>query len=194
MPDPSDPQARRAGELRPAHAHTPQTTSERPRIPLSEFCLQRGVPGTITVPVRMDEKQAHMKAHENSGGIATHFDGLCKHLGDISRLLEVHALVSTRVNGRSTALQVLNRSAVVLLAACWEAYIEDLAVSSFDWLLSQCNEPTSFPAKVRARATSVLREDKNELAVWALAGGGWRVVLEKHRDAAVAGTNAKPKV
>jgi len=86
------------------------------------------------------------------------------------------------------ALQVLNSSAVVLLTACWEAFVEDLALASFDWLLAECTDARIFPKKVRARASAALRDDKNELAVWALAGDGWRSVLAQHRDELVNST------
>ena len=113
---------------------------------------------------------------------AIHLRHLQKNLEDISKLLEIHALVASTVSGRANSLQVINKSSIVLLTACWEAFIEDLATSSFDWLLSQCREPTSFPAKVRTRASSNIRQDKNELAVWELAGNGWKNVLRSHRD------------
>jgi hypothetical protein len=116
---------------------------------------------------------------------AAHLANLQKNLEDISKLLEVHALVSSTVSGRANSLQVLNRSAIVLMTSCWEAFIEDLATSSFDWLLAQCQEPKLFPAKVRARASTSLRVDKNELAVWELAGDGWRRILLQHRDESI---------
>jgi hypothetical protein len=112
----------------------------------------------------------------------SHVAAFERNLGDVTRLLEVHSLVAGRVAGRASALQVLNRSAVVLLAACWEAFVEDLAIAAFDLLLTNCPEPSVFPRKVRAKATRAIRENKNELAIWALAGNGWRDVLTHHRD------------
>lgn len=117
-----------------------------------------------------------------------HITSFKRNLGDVIQLLNVHSLVARRVAGRATALQVLNRSAVVLLAACWEAYVEDLAVASFDWLLKNCPDPKLFPNKVRARATRLLREEKDELAIWALADGGWKSVLANHRDETIRTT------
>jgi hypothetical protein len=71
---------------------------------------------------------------------------------------------------------------VVLLVACWEAFIENLAIASFDWLLGHCPRADAFPGRVRARAAQDLRSDRNELAIWALAGDGWREVLAKHKS------------
>lgn len=116
---------------------------------------------------------------------APHLVALRKNLGDITRLLELHARVASERGGRHATLQVLDRSAVVLLVACWEAYVEDLAVASFDWLLNRCDVAKAFPSRVRARASKHLRDSKDELAVWELAGDGWRGVLSKHRDESV---------
>src|SRR5687768_3328025 len=116
----------------------------------------------------------------SSKPLAAHLTQLQRNLGDITLLLELHANVSARSGGRLAALQVLNKSAVVLLTACWEAYIEDLAATSFDWLLAQCPQADAFPNRVRARAALALRDDKNAMAIWALAGDGWRSVLMKH--------------
>jgi hypothetical protein len=112
----------------------------------------------------------------------SHLAAFKRNLGDVTRLLELHSLVASGVSGRASALQVLNRSAVVLLAACWEAYVEDLAVAAFDWMLTNSSNPESFPKKVRARASRSIRESKDELAVWALADGGWKSILKQHRD------------
>lgn len=120
----------------------------------------------------------------------SHVAAFKRNLGDVTRLLEVHSLVASGVSGRASALQVLNRSAVVLLAACWEAYIEDLAVAAFDWMLANSPEPTAFPRKVRAKASRAIRENKDELAIWALAGNGWRDVLKQHRDETIQTTVA----
>lgn len=125
-----------------------------------------------------------------------HLLSLERNLGDITRLLELHAKVSKTGGGRLAALQVLNKSAIVLLAACWEAYVEDLAIASFDWLLTKSPSPNVFPNRVRARASHALREDKNELAIWALAGDGWRSVLTNHRNTSIGamiGTFNSPK-
>jgi len=95
-----------------------------------------------------------------------------------------------------TALQVLNRSAIVLLTACWEAFVEDLATSSFEWLLAECKDAQAFPNRVRARASKALRDDKNELAVWDLAGDGWKAVLRRHKAETIVnavGTFNTPK-
>jgi len=93
------------------------------------------------------------------------YDLLCKHYPRSRRKLEV-----------------TKKSAIVLLVASWEAYIEDLAVAAFDALLAAAKTPEIIPAKVLAVAARGLRDSQDERSLWALAGNGWRTVLEQHRD------------
>ncbi len=78
---------------------------------------------------------------------------------------------------------VIIRSAIVFICACWESYIEDVAVEAFDFLLAKANTPDLIPWKIRALASRGLKEAKDERAIWDLAGDGWRNVLQSHREA-----------
>ena len=71
---------------------------------------------------------------------------------------------------------------MVLITACWEAYIEDVAAEAFDHILKNCSDASSFPTRVRVLAARSLREAKDERAIWVLAGNGWKTVLTEHRD------------
>jgi hypothetical protein len=44
------------------------------------------------------------------------------------------------------------------------------------------SEPNIFPASVLAGASKPLREDLDESRIWALAGNGWKAVLESRRN------------
>lgn len=52
---------------------------------------------------------------------------------------------------------------------------------AFERLIRRTHNPKAFPAKVRSLASQSLREDKNPVKVWELAGDGWRKVLRKHK-------------
>ena len=52
------------------------------------------------------------------------FDKNCE---DINKLLEFHESSGGSSPGRRYGLEVLNKSAVVLICAIWEAYCEDIA-------------------------------------------------------------------
>lgn len=80
------------------------------------------------------------------------FDENC---GDVTRLLEIHGQIAGDAPGRKYRLEVLNKSAVVLITAFWEAYCEDIAAES---LLHLSHPPQAFsqlveliPAKREAR-------------------------------------------
>lgn len=106
---------------------------------------------------------------------------LIDNMQDVDRLLEIHGDVSGSGRGRRYGVEVLHRSGVVLITACWEAFVEDLAVEAFDFLLSKADAPDRIPAKVRAMASKPLKEADNQARVWDLAGEGWRQVLQKHK-------------
>lgn len=76
-----------------------------------------------------------------------HMETLWENLGEVSRLYEIHTQISGHGPGYKHDVQVLNKSAVVLLVACWEAFIEDLALSAFDEMLEKAVEPDIFPPK-----------------------------------------------
>ena len=44
-------------------------------------------------------------------------------------MIEIHVLLGGSGQGRKYQLEVLNKSAVVLITAIWEAYCEDIAAA-----------------------------------------------------------------
>ena len=113
---------------------------------------------------------------------ARHLDTLLANLKEVERLLEIHTKIAGSTVGAKHKVEVLNKSGIVLLVACWEAFIEDLAEVSFWLQLRRAKRPDIFPSKVLTLASKKLREDKDERRVWDLAGDGWRTVLQHHQD------------
>lgn len=113
---------------------------------------------------------------------ATHMEAFLSNAGEVDRLMEIHVSVAGDSVGRKVGVEVLNKSAIVLLVACWEAFVEDLANASFDVLLSRAASPESIPAKVRAHVARELKSDDNDLALWSVAGEGWRSTLSSYRE------------
>lgn len=109
-----------------------------------------------------------------------HIDSLKTNLLEIDRILEIHGEISGSGPGYKHNVQVLNKSAIVLLLACWEAYIEDLAENSFNFMLSQARNPDVFPAHVLDIAAKEIK--KNNKDIWQLANDGWRKVMESHKE------------
>jgi hypothetical protein len=52
-----------------------------------------------------------------------HFDENCE---DVERLLTIHQDLAGNTPGRKYGVEVLNKSAIVLICAYWEAYNEDI--------------------------------------------------------------------
>lgn len=100
---------------------------------------------------------------------------------DIISLMSIHEKVGGVKQGRRYGLEVLNKSAVVLITACWEAFIEDLCTEAFDHLLSKCNDHSEFPASVRILVSKQLKKDPDDRVIWGLAGDGWKSVLLNYR-------------
>src|SRR5687768_16205818 len=63
------------------------------------------------------------------------------------------------------------------MCAVWEAYCEDLAAEAVEHLVTNAPDTTALPKVLRKTIASELESDKNDLAVWDLAGEGWKAVL-----------------
>ena len=107
---------------------------------------------------------------------------LNQNVAEVRRLLKIHEQIGGATPGRKHNLEVLNKSGVVLLVACWEAFIEDLAFAAFDAMLAHATDHMIFPAEVLTRASSDLKNSLDGREVWKLAGAGWKSVLQAHRE------------
>jgi hypothetical protein len=112
---------------------------------------------------------------------APHVDSLVANLKEVRRLVEIHGAVAGVTRGGKHNVEVLNKSAIVLLVACWESFVEDLAEVAFALLLRRAKEPSAFPSKVLTLASKRLRSDNDERRVWELAGDGWKTVLRQYQ-------------
>jgi hypothetical protein len=92
--------------------------------------------------------------------------------------MEIHGDLAGNSPGRKHGVEVLNKSAIVLTCAVWEAYCEDLAGEAIDHLVAHVKSSRVLPKALRKAIAAELEGDKNELAVWALAGGGWKKILK----------------
>jgi hypothetical protein len=97
---------------------------------------------------------------------------------DVERLMEIHGDLAGDTPGRKHGVEVLNKSAIVLMCAVWEAYCEDLAAEAVDHLVTNAKDASALPKALRKTIAAELQGDKNELAVWGLAGDGWKAILQ----------------
>lgn len=100
---------------------------------------------------------------------------------DIEQLWQIHQEIAGEGRGRKRGVEVLNRSAIIFVTACWESYIEDLAVEAFDYLLANAPGAAAIPNKVKSLAIKDIKGDPNPLRLWDLADAGWRAILLAHK-------------
>jgi hypothetical protein len=86
--------------------------------------------------------------------------------------------------GRRYDVEILNKSAVVLLVACWEAFVEDICEDALDFTMQKAASHTVFPNAVLERVASVHQGPK----AWDLAGDGWEQCLRDNMTGVLART------
>ncbi len=99
------------------------------------------------------------------------FDENC---GDVERLLDIHRELAGEGPGKKHGVEVLNKSAVVLMCAAWEAYCEDIAAEAVDHLVEHATDASKLPKELRKQIAKELKTDLDNLAIWDLADDGWR--------------------
>lgn len=112
-----------------------------------------------------------------------HIQALEENISEVKRLLEIHKGLAGNAPGRKHNVEVLNKSAIVLLVACWEALIEDLAEAAYSALLADAKDHMVLPFDVLTLASKPLKDDNDNRKVWRLAGDGWKTVLLDHKEA-----------
>ncbi len=102
-------------------------------------------------------------------------------LSDIRDLFEIADLLPGASKGergrRSENQKVLHKSAIVLLTASWETYVENLLIESVDFLSSKAHTPDVLPIDLRK---SISKYDKNELFHWQFSGDNWRIITSTY--------------
>lgn len=112
-----------------------------------------------------------------------HIQALEENISEVKRLLEIHKGLTGATPGRKHKVEVLNKSGIVLLVACWEALVEDLAEAAFNALLESATNYSVFPYDVLCLASKPLKESSDNRDVWKLAGEGWKEILSEHKEA-----------
>jgi hypothetical protein len=99
------------------------------------------------------------------------FDQNCQ---DIESLLKI-AVQQDYSNDSSS--EVVSKSAIVLITSFWEAYCEDVAAEGLAHLIDNIDDIGKLPKKLKQDLAADLKADRDDLAILALAGDGWRKVL-----------------
>lgn len=104
-----------------------------------------------------------------------------ENLKEVSTLMAMHAVLAGPGPGRKHKVEVLNKSAILFSCAAFEAFVEDLATRGFDHIVTKSKDCTALPKAILKSIADVVRNDKNEIRVWDLAGDGWRNVAENYK-------------
>lgn len=118
---------------------------------------------------------------------APHMVALVSNMKEVDRLSAIHAEVTTPGPGYKHAVGILHKSSIVLLVACWEAFVEDLAGASLEWMIDHAKDYKSFPDDVLERVAS----KHQGMKAWALADRGWQRALKEHLAEVLARTCGK---
>jgi RiboL-PSP-HEPN len=95
---------------------------------------------------------------------------------EIRDFYAVHQLVKD-MPGIRRKLDVLNKGTIVLLSAIWEGFCEDLTAEALLLLVDGAPDAAALPTPLQRIVARELKQSPHELAVWRLAGDGWRDVL-----------------
>jgi hypothetical protein len=96
---------------------------------------------------------------------------------DVERLLQIHNEIAGNAPGRKYGVEVLNKSAIVLICAVWEAYVEDVVSEALDFVVVKTVDIAKLPLDLRKVVAKSVKQDLNDLSPWTLAGDGWKAVL-----------------
>lgn len=113
-----------------------------------------------------------------------HITELISNVVEVERLLSIHAKITTPGRGRKRDVEILHKSSIVLLVACWESFVEDLAEQSLYFMIDKAKDHSVFPDNILERVASKHQGKK----AWDLAGGGWKGALRSNFKEVLART------
>ena len=98
----------------------------------------------------------------------------------VEYLLEIHKeRGGTEPGRRDKSLSALNMSAMVLITACWESYLETLLSDIFKFLLDSSDTPEKFSKILKKAISDEIKRNNDDRYVWKLTGDGWKDVFKK---------------
>ena len=111
-------------------------------------------------------------------------------LDDARQLVDIHTAITGDGRGRRYDVDALNRGAVILSIAAWEAFVEDLAKRSAHFFTHRVRSEKHLPDNIRSTFLAWVHSStdfKNPTpdardAMWSLAGEGWRTKLRDFID------------
>lgn len=74
---------------------------------------------------------------------------------------------------------VVLKSSIVLMVSHWEAYVEDICGEAIDFIVRNSPSSEKLPKSLKKQIANEIKEDRNEIKAWELAGENWRDVVKK---------------
>lgn len=121
--------------------------------------------------------------------IPDHIKNLRANVSEVKRLLEIHRKLTGDGPGRRYDVQVLNKSAVLLVVATWEYFVESLVLTGVNFMAAQSTSIDQLPSSLRSAVATKLEKDAHDHAVWRLSGDGWRQEIIKEAQARITALN-----
>ena len=103
-----------------------------------------------------------------------------KNAEDVQKLLDLHKKEGGDTPGRRYGLEVLNKSAIVLITAFWEAYCEDIAAEGLEHIVIHAKSSDAIPVELKKVLTKKIKSANNDLELWRIADDGWKQYLKDH--------------
>jgi hypothetical protein len=105
---------------------------------------------------------------------------------DLDQLFDLYAAMVTLYKSEGDpipeGMEVLFRSAVVLMVSHWEAYIEDITSEAISHIVTKTKDSTLLPKELKKQVASELKNAINETEVWKIADDGWRPYIKARLD------------
>lgn len=100
---------------------------------------------------------------------------------DITELMNIDWMFGKTIDiGGQQGLKVLNKSAMVLITAFWEAYCEDIAGEGLKHIAKHAESAKFLPEELKKQISNRIKNEKHELEMWKIADDGWRKYLRGH--------------
>jgi len=114
-----------------------------------------------------------------------------RNIKDIEMLFVIHQQITGTRTGRRVGVETLNKSAIVLITAIWEAFCEDILAEATEVICGNISNTNSLPEAIKKGIATKIKNDKHELACWRLAEAGWKNVLrDEYVSSIISGMNS----
>ena len=90
------------------------------------------------------------------------FDKFNWNIQEVGRLEEAHDALNHDGIGRR-ALGHITKSALVMLCAAWEVYIEDVILESIGFINNRLDEPSALPIVVKKKLVGTVNNDMSKI-------------------------------